>query len=85
LDSLISNIVPGATDELYTILGKPTYYDKTWQGRNTIKVKPHPSSNLRNMRSNRVIFPKSVTTHPITNTEWIEVKIEGFLSGASDI
>ena len=36
LNTLISNITPGATDELYNILSKPTYYDKTWQGQNIL-------------------------------------------------
>jgi len=85
IQSLISNTRPGATGELYQILGKPTYYDKSWTGANTIKIKPHPSSNLSDMRSERIVYVKNVTTHPITNTDWIEIKIEANLSGSQDI
>jgi len=83
--SLMENIIPGATGELYQILGKPNYYDKTWTASNTIKVKSHPSSNLKNMRSEKIVYVKNVTTHPITSTDWIEIKLECNISGNQDI
>ena len=91
MDNLINNIVPGAVGELYKILGRPTYYDQTWQSNNTIRLYPTPSSNLMNnstlhiMRDEQVIFPKNITTHPINDTPWIHIKIEGLISGNQDL
>lgn len=88
LQNLVSNITPGAVGELYRILGKPRYYDKTWSGDNTIKLSPNSDhiSNLKNMRSETLIFPKNISYHPIPGpSEWIEIKIEGYLSGQGSL
>jgi len=91
LITLRDNTVPGAVGELYTILGKPRYYDQTWQGNNTLYLKPNPApedmtmSNLENMKEDCYIYVQNITEHPITNTDWISVKIEGKLSGSSAI
>ena len=83
-----NNIKPGAVGELYEILGRKHYYDKTWDGSNTLKILPTPSSsemgnsNLKNMRSETLIYVKNITEHPINNTEWIELKIDGMISGS---
>ena len=67
IQTLLSNIVPGAVGELYKILGKPLYYDKTWTAGNTIKFLPTPSSNhmqdsnLKNMSDETVAYPKNIT------------------------
>ena len=97
--TLLSNIVPGATDELYTILGKPTFYDATWEGNNTLKIRPNPytqydtyndawrgsnTSNLYNMREERIIYVKTITTSPIEGSNgWEFVKLEGNISGST--
>lgn len=86
-NTLRTNTVPGAVSELYEILGRPFYYDKTWQGNNTIRLYPTPSSNfmnnstLHNMRNDTYIYVKNLSEHPIQGTDWIEVKIEGYISG----
>lgn len=82
MQSLRNNMTPGAVGELYTILGRPRYYDSTWQKNNTIKLKPHPSSQLSKMRNECLIFPKNVTEHIIDgDQEWVGLKIEGLISG----
>ena len=96
LSILLDNITPGATDELYSILGRPYYYDKTWASENTIKLKPNiytrkvadswignNNSSLKNMRDECMIFVKNITTHPIVGSKgWIQCKIEGYKSGS---
>ena len=87
VDTLLENIRPGAVRELYKILGKPKYIDSSWQGYNTIRLYPTPSSQrmndstLKRMRRNQIIYPKTITLHPIRNTQFIECKIEGYSSG----
>ena len=90
-ETLRENIVPGAVGELYSILGRPMYYDKTWNKRNTVRLLPTPSSNymngstLKNMRNETVIYVKNYSEHPIKNTEWIDIKIEGYVSGSQNL
>ena len=87
-DRLRGNIVPGAVGEMYRILGKPLYYDKTWNGENTIMIKPNDESlwgrmsNLHKMRNDVVLYVKLINEHPITDT-LTELKIEGMVSGNS--
>lgn len=83
LQSLISDVVPGAVGELYQILGTPFYYDKSWAGENTIQFKPIVGSRLASMRSNKTMFVKNLTTHPINSTDWIEIKLECYISGGT--
>jgi len=90
--ALINNTRPGATGELYKILGRPLYYDKSWGGYNTIKLKPTPSSNLmnasnlKNMRKETIIYPKNITYSNVPTKEgWIHTKIEGMISGSGDL
>jgi len=86
LKDLRDNIVPGAVDELYNVLGKPFYYDKTWTASNTVRLRPNPSSNssLKEMRNEKLIFVKNITSTPIKgNSLWINCKIEGYVSGGS--
>jgi len=86
IQELRNNITPGAVGELYQVLGKPHYYDKTWQGQNTIKILPTPSSvcmpgsTLKSMRNSTVCYVKNYTEHPVSNTDWIEIKIEAMVS-----
>ena len=89
VNTLLANITPGAVGELYKILGEPHYYDRTWDGSNTLKFLPTPSSTgmvsskLRKMRSRTIAYPKNVSLHPIKDTDsgWIEVKLECLISG----
>ena len=80
------NTVPGAVGELYKILGRPLYYDSTWQGGNTIKLSPIDGYELSNMRSEKLIYPKSISTSPQKgDSGWLNVKIEGYISGTGSI
>jgi hypothetical protein len=90
VQNLMDNIRPGAVGELYNILGKPKYYDKTWTGSNTIRLLPAPSSQqmndstLKYMRPETLIYVKNVTEHPIEGKSgWIEIKLEGYASSNS--
>jgi len=91
VDNLRLNILPGAVGELYKILGRPKYYDKSWQGYNTVRLYPTLSSqimngsNLKNMRSDTIIYVKNYTEHTIDNSDWIEIKLEGYVSGTTHI
>jgi len=88
LITLRSNITPQAVGELYTILGRPKYYDKTWSGGNTIKLIPNSDShsNLKEMRSETTIYVKNITDTPLPgDSGWINVKIEGLVSNSGDL
>ena len=86
---LLENVRPGAVGELYNILGRPRYYDRSWRGANTLRLLPTPSSStmsrstLRKMRKETLIYPKNITTSPVKDTEWVSIKIEGSISGLS--
>jgi len=85
--TLRSNVRPGAVGELYKLFDRPVYRDQTWVGANTLRLLPTPSSSkmnsskLKSMRDETLIFVKNLSEHPITNSNWIEVKIEGYVSG----
>lgn len=100
VQTLRNNTRPGAVGELYKILGKPTHYDKSWTGANTIRLVPNRYSrriveegdwekatiggNLSYMRKDTTMYVKNLTTHPIAGSHgWIEVKIEGMVSGST--
>jgi len=85
LNILVDNLRPGAVSELYQVLGRPFYYDKSWTGANTIMITPNPSSssNLKNMRKEIIIYPKNISSSPIVGLEGIfSVKIDGYISGS---
>lgn len=84
LQNILNNVTPGATGELYKILGKPQFFDSTWQGENTLRFVPSSNcpSRLWKMRQPKIGYVKNLTTHPIEGSKgWIEVKFECFLSG----
>lgn len=101
INTIRSHIRPGAVGELYTILGRPRFFDKSWQGKNTILLKPNKytqyektandytgdnQSSLDSMRDDTLIFVKNITEHPIgPNNEFVEIKIEGYISGSGSI
>jgi len=84
IQTLNDNIVPGAVGELYSILGKPNYYDKTWDDKNTLKLVPNVNndSTLKSMREEKIIYVKNIMYHPIGDTNHVNVKIEGLVSGS---
>jgi len=86
LSTLNDNIIPGAVKEIYTILGRPTYWDMTFSGENTLRLVPICSgtSNLSNMRHEYIIYPKTIGTSPVEgNSYYIKCKIDSYLSGTS--
>jgi len=83
LISLRDNIVPGAAGELYKILGKPHFYDMTWEDNNTIKLIPDINHQLSSIRNNTTLYVKNLTDNPKEGPSgWINVKIEGYISGS---
>ena len=89
LKNLRDSVRPGATGELYNILGRPRYYDRSWKGYNTISISSNSRnvSKLRKMRpGRRLIFVKNLSDSPIPGKSgWISVKIEGCISGMRSI
>jgi len=83
---ILSNTVPGAVGELYSILGRPTYYDKTWQGDNTLKFSPITAScnsTMKTMRREIIAYVKNITTRSIEGIDgWIEIKLDCYVSGS---
>lgn len=89
LQSLRDNITPQAVGELYKILGRPLYYDKTWSAGNTLMVVPNLDnySTIKNMRDGEtLIYVKNISDSPIPGASgWLNVKIEGQISGSVDL
>jgi len=99
INALRNAIRPGAVGELYSILGKPKFYDKSWTYANTLtfvplqytkKVKdeeweePFEGSNLKYMRDKRTVYVKNYSEHPIVGpSQFIEIKIEAQISGGT--
>lgn len=92
LQTLRNNITPGAVDELYTVLGRPLYYDKTWEGKNTLYISANRTplspasygSKLYKMRRPTHMYVSNITTSPIKGaSKFIDVKIEGYISGST--
>ena len=83
-NSLRDNTVPGAVTELYKVLGVPYYYDTTWNGNNTIDVRPQnfDGSRLKDLRNSVTIIVKDIRVEPMYNKEnYNIIKIEGMISG----
>jgi len=86
LQTLRSNITPGAVGELYKVLGKPTYYDKTWSSENTLRLSPIENAGFDDMREDTYIYVSNITDTPLEGPSgWINVKIEGKISGTGAI
>lgn len=81
-NTLYNHITPGAVGELYKILGKPFYYDKTWEGNNTLRLVPISGTGLYNLRSEKIIYVKNYSETNL-NPSWLGIKIEGYISGES--
>lgn len=86
VQTLINNTTPGAVGELYEVLGSRVYYDKTWEGNNTLKFSPNSGckvSTLKDMREDKIVYVKNLTTSPIEGANGlINVKIEAIKSGS---
>lgn len=84
-EDLRDSVRPGAVGELYNILGRPRYYDKSWRSYNTLWIYPDTTSNsnLKNMRDgNTLIYVKNINSSPVAGASgWINIKIEGMISG----
>ena len=84
-----NHVMPGAVGELYNILGVPRFYDKTWTGDNTLRIRPNYSSNNSNsnmlyMRPERLIYVKNISDSPVKGPSgWLNIKIEGQISGSN--
>jgi len=82
---LRNNIRPGAVGELYNILGRPRYYDKSWTRDNTIWISSCAGgdrSNIPYMRNNVTLYVKNISDSPVKGPSgWINCKIEGMISG----
>ncbi len=76
-NTIYENIVPGATRELYNILGKPKYIDTTYDSGNTLRICPISGYGLSSLREERIIAVKSYSDSFLTS-RWFTAKIEGY-------
>lgn len=81
-NTLYNHITPGAVGELYRILGRPYFYDKTWTGNNTLRIVPIAGTRLADIRSEKIIYVKNYSETTL-NPNWLSVKIVGYISGES--
>lgn len=83
-NNLNNNIRPGATKELYKILGRPKFVDSSWQGKNTLRLVPVVGTQLHTMRNQVVVYPKSITSVPCEAEKgWLAIKIDAMTSSNS--
>lgn len=87
LETLRNNIRPGAVGELYKILGKPHFYDSSWEAANTLRFVTNANvGNLYNMREEKLGFVRNITTAPLEGSSgWTFVKLELAVSGSGDL
>jgi len=92
LQNLRNSIRPGAVKPLITIMGLPHHFDMSFSGKNTLRLIPNPSSasaggsNLGFMRKEYVVYPKNISYGPIeSNSGWIQIKLESFVSGCQEL
>lgn len=82
-DTVRNNITPGAAGELFKVLGRPYYYDKTWNDENTLSFTPVSGTGLANTKGTTTIYVRSISMEPVSaNNTYLDVKIEGFISGS---
>jgi hypothetical protein len=83
---LRDSIRPGACGELYKILGRPYFVDKSWDGSNTLTFTPKAGSQLANMRSEKLGYVRNITSSPLPGDKGhIFVKLDCFVSGMGDL
>jgi len=87
LQDLRNSIRPQAVGELYKILGRPLFFDKSWTGNNTLEIIPNANTNLDKMRGkNYLIYVRNIIDSPLPgDSGWLFCKIEGFISGSGDL
>ena len=92
LQNLRNSIRPGAVKDLFSALGLPHFYDMSFSDKNTLRLIPNPSSasaggsNLGFMRKEKIIYCKNIVAEPLeASNSTLNVKIEGFVSGASEL
>jgi hypothetical protein len=88
LNTLRTNLRPGAVSELFQILGRPFYVDKSWTAANTLGLftDDNSPSTLKSNRKNTLIYVKNLSTSPVDGPSgWISCKIEGYVSGNVDL
>ena len=83
LNALMNNTRPGAVKELKRVIFSPKFYDSSWQGYNTILIKPTVGTSLYHMRGKeKIIYCKNISSSPLPGDSlWLNCKIEGAISG----
>jgi len=73
---IFRNVTPGATRELYNILGTPKYIDTTYTSSNTIIFEPISGYGVSSLRQKRTIAIKNISD-TFVNKNTFRIKIEG--------
>ena len=75
LQTLKEHIRPGAVKELFKVLGKPKFYDSTWQGMNSLRLVPniHTKWNVFAGYGDEKIKPES-TLYKMRNEKTVFVQ-----------
>ena len=77
-EKIWSSVVPKACDEIYSILGQPTYWDTTFSSGNTLKLEPVAGvGNLSEMRSGN-LFTVNDYSEEFVNWETFHIKFSVF-------
>ena len=83
--ALQNNIRPGAVKEFKRVIFSPKYYDASWQGKNTLKIRPLQGTSLYKQRgSEKIGYVKNISSSPIQGPNgFLNCKIEMNISGSS--
>lgn len=77
-NKIYQNILPKAVDELYSILGEPSYFDTSYTSSNTLKIIPVAGvGNLSEMRSGN-LFAINDYSEEFVNWETLHIKFSCF-------
>ena len=72
---LFDSVTPGATRELYNVLGLPKFFDSTYSYKNTLIIEPITGFGISSLRKGREVAVKNISD-TFLNKETFGVKIE---------
>ena len=85
-NDLRNSVRPGATSELFQILGNPHFYDTSWQGYNTLVFSPIAGNLLAKLKRETVGFCRNIMMSPTYGDKGnIWVRIECVRSGSTSL
>ena len=76
-EKLWKSVTPGAVEELYNILGVPSFYDATFSSGNTLTLTPKAGTTLAGMRSGCSIGVSDYREEIVAHTPYYHITLSG--------